>query len=162
MNISSYSPRTENKQYTEEFQHLVFHHFIASLIRMLGNNYNRIQLIWSQIRISFTKKNAEYFSINRIWSTPTSCTTNLLATLLILPLLLFYSIHKSSMAPSFRCVLVLFVSVLSALNVATAATCSDCFIHSRAAYYPNSDEKGTESKILNCEHMSCAQTCAST
>ncbi|KAI3910719.1 hypothetical protein MKW92_008480 [Papaver armeniacum] len=25
-----------------------------------------------------------------------------------------------------------------------AATCKDCFIHSRAAYYPNSDEKGTE------------------
>ncbi|KAI3918177.1 hypothetical protein MKX01_041497 [Papaver californicum] len=25
-----------------------------------------------------------------------------------------------------------------------AATCNDCFIQSRAAYYPNSDEKGTE------------------
>lgn len=49
------------------------------------------------------------------------------------------------MAPSLQCVLLLFVIFLSALNVATAATCSDCFIHSRAAYYPNSDEKGTES-----------------
>ncbi|OVA02496.1 Expansin/pollen allergen [Macleaya cordata] len=27
---------------------------------------------------------------------------------------------------------------------ADAATCNDCFVHSRAAYYPNSDEKGTE------------------
>lgn len=58
------------------------------------------------------------------------------------------------MAPSFQCVLVLSVIFLSALNTATAATCSDCFIPSRAAYYPNSDEKGTESKILNYEHLS--------
>jgi hypothetical protein len=31
-------------------------------------------------------------------------------------------------------------------TLAEAATCSDCFIHSRAAYYPNSYENGTDSK----------------
>ena len=31
-------------------------------------------------------------------------------------------------------------------TLAEAATCSDCFTHSRAAYYPNSDENGTDSK----------------
>lgn len=30
-----------------------------------------------------------------------------------------------------------------------AATCSNCFLHSQAVYYPNSDQHGTESKNLN-------------
>ncbi|CAK9173354.1 unnamed protein product [Ilex paraguariensis] len=42
-----------------------------------------------------------------------------------------------------------FLSILSAtflflLTLGNAAPCSDCFIHSRAAYYPNSDEQGTD------------------
>ncbi|XP_058190212.1 expansin-like B1 [Rhododendron vialii] len=34
--------------------------------------------------------------------------------------------------------------LLMKITVGDAATCSDCFTHSRAAYYPNSDEQGTE------------------
>ncbi|KAF8380661.1 hypothetical protein HHK36_028151 [Tetracentron sinense] len=40
--------------------------------------------------------------------------------------------------------LFLLVSSLLAQTPADAATCSDCFTHSRAAYYPNSDEQGTD------------------
>ncbi|KAF7137534.1 hypothetical protein RHSIM_Rhsim07G0121300 [Rhododendron simsii] len=41
-------------------------------------------------------------------------------------------------------VLSLFASFLLMQTPGDAATCSDCFTRSRAAYYPNSDEKGTE------------------
>ncbi|KAI8530287.1 hypothetical protein RHMOL_Rhmol11G0045000 [Rhododendron molle] len=34
--------------------------------------------------------------------------------------------------------------LLMKITVGDAATCSDCITHSRAAYYPNSDEQGTE------------------
>ncbi|TXG54359.1 hypothetical protein EZV62_019615 [Acer yangbiense] len=34
--------------------------------------------------------------------------------------------------------------LLSMQHLADAATCSDCFTNSRAAYYPNSDEKGSD------------------
>lgn len=36
------------------------------------------------------------------------------------------------------------IFLLINFTVGDAATCSDCFTHSRAAYYPNSDEQGTE------------------
>ncbi|KDP45948.1 hypothetical protein JCGZ_11851 [Jatropha curcas] len=49
------------------------------------------------------------------------------------------------MAPSLRSVLLPFISLLYMQTLAEAATCSDCFIQSRAAHYPNSDEQGTES-----------------
>lgn len=29
-----------------------------------------------------------------------------------------------------------------------SSVCSDCFVQSRAAYYPNSDEQGTDSKRI--------------
>lgn len=48
------------------------------------------------------------------------------------------------MAPALQSLLILFATFLSVINSGKTATCSDCFIHSRAAYYPNSDEKGTE------------------
>ncbi|XP_052170522.1 expansin-like B1 [Diospyros lotus] len=38
----------------------------------------------------------------------------------------------------------LFATFLLMQTLGNAATCSDCFTHSRAAYYPNSDEQGTE------------------
>ncbi|XP_057487505.1 expansin-like B1 [Actinidia eriantha] len=38
----------------------------------------------------------------------------------------------------------LFATFLLMQTLGDAATCSDCFTHSRAAHYPNSDEKGTE------------------
>lgn len=47
-------------------------------------------------------------------------------------------------------VLSLFASFLLMQTPGDAATCSDCFTRSRAAYYPNSDEKGTESESSNC------------
>ncbi|KAL6349224.1 hypothetical protein AAG906_033880 [Vitis piasezkii] len=40
--------------------------------------------------------------------------------------------------------LLVFASFFLMQSLAYAATCSDCFTHSRAAYYPNSDELGTE------------------
>ncbi|KAL6979822.1 Expansin-like B1 [Sarracenia purpurea var. burkii] len=41
------------------------------------------------------------------------------------------------------------------LTLENAATCSGSFTHSRAAYYPNSDEQGTESETtLNSGHVS--------
>lgn len=45
-------------------------------------------------------------------------------------------------------ILFIIVSVLIffVLNPAQSATSSDTFIHSRAAYYPNSDDKGSESE----------------
>ncbi|XP_057977417.1 expansin-like B1 [Malania oleifera] len=49
------------------------------------------------------------------------------------------------MALSLQSVLFLLASLLLVQTLADAATCSDCFVQSRAAYYPNSDEKGTES-----------------
>ncbi|XP_010274616.1 PREDICTED: expansin-like B1 [Nelumbo nucifera] len=44
----------------------------------------------------------------------------------------------------FHSLLFLLVSFLLSQTTADAATCSDCFTQSRAAYYPNSHEKGTE------------------
>ena len=41
----------------------------------------------------------------------------------------------------------LFATFLLMQTLGDAATCSDCFTHSRAAHYPNSDEQGTESEI---------------
>ncbi|KAK4388900.1 Expansin-like B1 [Sesamum angolense] len=39
----------------------------------------------------------------------------------------------------------LFIATFLCLEIlGNAATCSDCFIHSRAAHYPNSDDNGTE------------------
>ncbi|XP_058104179.1 expansin-like B1 [Magnolia sinica] len=49
------------------------------------------------------------------------------------------------MALSFSLHSLLFiVSLLLGASMARAATCSDCFTRSRAAYYPNSDESGTD------------------
>ncbi|EEF33601.1 Major pollen allergen Ory s 1 precursor, putative [Ricinus communis] len=48
------------------------------------------------------------------------------------------------MAPSLRPLLLLFATLLFLQTLAEAATCSDCFTHSQAAYYPNSDEQGTD------------------
>ncbi|XP_010269911.1 PREDICTED: expansin-like B1 [Nelumbo nucifera] len=48
------------------------------------------------------------------------------------------------MALFVQSLLLLLVSFLLLQTPAYAATCSDCFTQSRAAYYPNSDEKGTE------------------
>ncbi|KAL2455412.1 Expansin-like B1 [Forsythia ovata] len=45
---------------------------------------------------------------------------------------------------SLRSFLILLVTFLLMHILANAATCQDCFVHSRAAYYPNSDDKGTE------------------
>ncbi|KAL5862561.1 hypothetical protein ACOSQ3_000075 [Xanthoceras sorbifolium] len=36
------------------------------------------------------------------------------------------------------------ISLLSMQYLADAATCSDCFVHSRAAYYPSSNEQGSD------------------
>ncbi|XP_022736611.1 expansin-like B1 isoform X2 [Durio zibethinus] len=48
------------------------------------------------------------------------------------------------MAFSLQSLLILFTTLLLIQTLAEAATCSNCFTHSRAAYYPNSDEKGTD------------------
>ncbi|KAJ7003530.1 expansin-like B1 [Populus alba x Populus x berolinensis] len=48
------------------------------------------------------------------------------------------------MAPSLRFLLFLSATLFFMQTLAEAATCSDCFTHSRAAYYPNSDENGTD------------------
>ncbi|XP_077234324.1 expansin-like B1 [Tasmannia lanceolata] len=48
------------------------------------------------------------------------------------------------MAPSLKFPIILLISMLLKQDPARAATCSDCFIQSRAAYYPNSDKAGTE------------------
>ncbi|KAJ9130544.1 hypothetical protein P3X46_034386 [Hevea brasiliensis] len=48
------------------------------------------------------------------------------------------------MASSPQSPFLLFATLLFLQTLAEAATCSDCFIHSRAAYYPNSDEQGTD------------------
>ncbi|XP_068649496.1 expansin-like B1 [Aristolochia californica] len=48
------------------------------------------------------------------------------------------------MAPSFKHLACIFFSVLLTQAPARAATCKDCFVQSRAAYYPNSDEAGTD------------------
>ncbi|KAH7863694.1 hypothetical protein Vadar_020833 [Vaccinium darrowii] len=48
------------------------------------------------------------------------------------------------MAFSQLSLLSLFASFLLTQTPGDAATCSDCFTRSRAAYYPNSDENGTE------------------
>ncbi|RZC57678.1 hypothetical protein C5167_004980 [Papaver somniferum] len=48
--------------------------------------------------------------------------------------------------PNYPFVLIFLFAPLLVLQLipCDAATCNDCFIQSRAAYYPNSDEKGTE------------------
>nr|CAD1818538.1 unnamed protein product [Ananas comosus var. bracteatus] len=43
--------------------------------------------------------------------------------------------------------LVLLLPALLFLPMAMADSCSDCFVQSRAAYYPNSDQEGTESEM---------------
>ncbi|KAK3016773.1 hypothetical protein RJ639_006446 [Escallonia herrerae] len=43
-----------------------------------------------------------------------------------------------------RPALILVVAFISVLSLGEAQTCTDCFVSSRAAYYPNSDEQGTE------------------
>ncbi|KAJ6714876.1 EXPANSIN-B3 [Salix viminalis] len=49
------------------------------------------------------------------------------------------------MAPTLQLLLLLSATLLFTQTVyAEAATCTDCFIHSRAAYYPSSDENGTD------------------
>ncbi|KAJ6347856.1 hypothetical protein OIU76_004366 [Salix suchowensis] len=48
------------------------------------------------------------------------------------------------MAPSLRFLLLLPATFFFMQTLAEAATCSDCFIQSQAAYYPNSDENGTD------------------
>jgi len=50
------------------------------------------------------------------------------------------------MVPTLQFLLFLSGTLLFMQTLAEAATCSDCFIHSRAAYYPNSYENGTDSK----------------
>lgn len=52
------------------------------------------------------------------------------------------------MALSLRYPLSLFATLLLVHTLAEAQTSSDPFIHSRAAYYPNSDEQGTDSKTI--------------
>ncbi|CAK9172643.1 unnamed protein product [Ilex paraguariensis] len=49
----------------------------------------------------------------------------------------------ATMAP-LQALAILFATSLFIQNLGDAATCSDCFVHSRAAYYPNSDEKGSD------------------
>ncbi|KAL6985826.1 hypothetical protein U1Q18_019198 [Sarracenia purpurea var. burkii] len=44
----------------------------------------------------------------------------------------------------------LFTTFLLFQTPGDAATCSDCFTHSRAAYYPNSDQQGTDSEAGAC------------
>ena len=53
------------------------------------------------------------------------------------------------MAFSLHFLVVLYALIFSVLNPAQADTSSGFFIHSRAAYYPDSDDKGTESEIYN-------------
>ncbi|KAK8510782.1 hypothetical protein V6N13_097643 [Hibiscus sabdariffa] len=48
------------------------------------------------------------------------------------------------MALSLQSLLILFTTFLFKKILAEAATCSNCFTHSRAAHYPNSDEQGTD------------------
>ncbi|XP_065879072.1 expansin-like B1 [Euphorbia lathyris] len=48
------------------------------------------------------------------------------------------------MASSLQSLLLLFTILFISQTRLEAATCSDCFTHSRAAYYPNSDEQGTD------------------
>ena len=55
-----------------------------------------------------------------------------------------YSFFSMALPP--HSLLLLFASFFLMQSLAYAATCSDCFTHSRAAYYPNSDELGTESE----------------
>ena len=52
------------------------------------------------------------------------------------------------MAVSLWSPLSLVATLLLMLTLAGAQTSSDPFIHSRAAYYPNSDEQGTDSKRI--------------
>ena len=42
----------------------------------------------------------------------------------------------------------LIATLLLMQTLAWAQTSSDSFVHSRAAYYPNSDEQGTDSKRI--------------
>ena len=43
----------------------------------------------------------------------------------------------------------LFAITLIFMQTLADTSCTDCFIHSRAAYYPNSEEHGTDGKKLN-------------
>lgn len=56
----------------------------------------------------------------------------------------------------------LLVATLLILEPLTiAAPCKDCFTQSRAAYYLNSDDKGTESKLISSpklQKMTCMIT----
>ncbi|KAG7952445.1 hypothetical protein I3843_12G059300 [Carya illinoinensis] len=64
---------------------------------------------------------------------------------LLSSLLLFLLFFSPAMALSLRYPLSLFATLLLVHTLAEAQTSSDPFIHSRAAYYPNSDEQGTDS-----------------
>uniref|UniRef100_A0A803LU87 Expansin-like B1 n=1 Tax=Chenopodium quinoa TaxID=63459 RepID=A0A803LU87_CHEQI len=48
------------------------------------------------------------------------------------------------MAFSLQNLLYLSICLLLLISVANAQNCSDCFVHSRASYYPNSDAQGTD------------------
>lgn len=63
--------------------------------------------------------------------------------LLLVSLLSPASKLTPKMAP-LRCLLIIFATFLSLQTFGNSSTCSDCFIPSRAANYPNSTEQGTE------------------
>lgn len=70
--------------------------------------------------------------------------------------------HTSAKHNSFLCLLLYYLKMASSLQLililtlsshlivyeGNAATCSNCFLHSQAVYYPDSDQHGTESKNL--------------
>ncbi|KAG6792059.1 hypothetical protein POTOM_001202 [Populus tomentosa] len=57
---------------------------------------------------------------------------------------LVFVLFMLMMVPTLQFLLFLSGTLLFMQTLAEAATCSDCFIHSRAAYYPNSYENGTD------------------
>lgn len=130
---------------------------IPSLRRLLKKNGNQIPLIHYELEenvkfISFTIMKGMFagqFTINS--STQLHALHTCLFAILI-PSCFCY-LNPTSMAPFLKSLLILFATFLSIINLGKAATCSECFIHSRAAYYPNSDDKGTESKISNYKYM---------
>ena len=60
---------------------------------------------------------------------------------------------SNTMASSLSSLSFLFAILLLMQAQAYASTCNDCFIQSRAAYYPNSDELGTDSKIMREKYI---------
>lgn len=51
-----------------------------------------------------------------------------------------------TMTPFFSSLFFIFAILLLMQSQVKASACSDCFVQSRAAYYPNSDEQGTDRK----------------